>query len=166
MERGIIGLLGVLLAALTAEFNDGVTAAALPDVLGGLGISHDPGTWLTSLYATGQVIGMSVATFWAVTLSIRRFAVGAIAFCGVVTLLIPLSPALGWLYGLRLLQGVSAGLIIPLLLTVALQVLPPPVRLYGLAAYALTATFGPTMGATLAGLWTERRYRCARGPPP
>ncbi len=151
----LIGLFGVLLAALTAEFNDGVTMAALADVRGGLAISHDPGTWIESLYATGQVIGMSVATFWAITVSIRRFALFAIAFCGVTTLCIPEAPYLSLLYVLRFLEGVSAGFIIPLLLTVALRVLPPPVRLYGLAAYALTATFGPNVATTLAALWTD-----------
>ena len=49
----------------------------------------------------------------------------------------------------------AAGFTIPLLLTVALQVLPPPVRLYGLAAYGLTATFGPNISTSLAALWTD-----------
>lgn len=150
-----IGLFGILLAALTAEFNDGVTSAALADIQGGFGIGHDPGTWIGSLYATGQVVGMSVATFWAVTVSIRRFAVFAIILCGLSTVLIPLSANLAWIYGLRIIEGLSAGFIIPLLLTVALRVLPPPIRLYGLAAYALTATFGPNLSTTLAALWTD-----------
>jgi MFS transporter, DHA2 family, multidrug resistance protein len=34
-------------------------------------------------------------------------------------------------------------------------VLAPPVRLYGLACYALTATFFPNMSATVAALWTD-----------
>ena len=151
----LIGLFGILLAALTAEFNDGVVTAALNDIQGGLRIGHDAGTWLQSLYATGQVIGMSMATFWAVTVSIRRFAVFAATLNGFVSVLIPLSADLAWLYPLRTLQGVSAGFTIPLLLTVALRVLPPPIRLYGLSAYALTATFGPNLATTLAALWTD-----------
>ena len=151
----LIGLIGIILAALTAEFNDGVTTAALQDIQGGFGISHDPGTWIGSLYASGQVIGMSVATFWAVTFSIRRFAIFAVVLCGVTTILIPFSASLTWIYALRTIEGVSAGFIIPLLLTVALRTLPPPVRLYGLSGYALTATFGPNIATTLAALWTD-----------
>ena len=153
--KPLLGLLGVLLAALTVEFNDGVVGAALADVRGGLGISSDPGTWLTSLFSTGQVIGMSVATFWAVTVSIRRFALFAIALSAASSLCIPLTSNLALLYGLRLVEGLASGCTIPLLLTVALQVLPPPVRLYGLAAYALTATFGPNVSAALGALWTD-----------
>src|SRR5690606_39545170 len=33
--------------------------------------------------------------------------------------------------------------------------LPANVKVYGLAGYALTATFGPGLGTPLAGLWTE-----------
>lgn len=153
--KPLIGLVGVLIAALNVEFNDGVTSAALIDVRGGLGISHDPGTWLTNLFAVGEVIGMSMATWWAVTVSIRRFALFAIALCCVSTLLIPTTSDLILLYGLRFIQGVSAGFTIPLLLTIGLRVLAPPIRLYGLALYALTATFGPSISTTLAALWTD-----------
>jgi DHA2 family multidrug resistance protein len=153
--KSAIALLGIVLAALTAEFNDGVTSAAIEDVLGGLGISHDAGTWLESLYASGQLFGMSLATFWAITVSLRRFAIFAIALCGLTTVCIPECTNLSLLFALRFSQGMSAGFIIPLLLAVALRVLPPPIRLFGLAAYALTATFGPNIATGLAGAWTE-----------
>ena len=153
--KPIFGLIGILTAALTVEFNDVVTSTALADVQGGLGISHDAGTWIVSLYATGQVIGMTQATWWAVTVSIRRFALFAIALSMTTSVLIPLTSQIELVYALRFVGGLSAGFTIPLLLTTALQVLPPPVRLYGLAAYALTATFGPNVSAALAALWTD-----------
>lgn len=154
--RSLVGLLGVLIAALTVEFNDGVVSTALVDVRGGLGISQDAGTWLTSLFSTGQVIGMSIATFWAVTVSIRRWLLFAIALTCVSTVTVPFTSNIGLLFVLRFVEGVGSGFIIPLLLTVALQVLPPAIRLYGLAPYALTATFGPNIATALAALWTDR----------
>ena len=153
--KPLLGLAGVLLAALTVEFNDGVSSAALIDVRGGLGISQDPGTWFTSLFSTGQVIGMSMATYWALTVSIRHWLLGVIALSCASTVCIPFTSNLGLLYGLRTVQGLGAGFTIPLLLTVALRVLPPPVKLYGLACYALTATFGPNISTALAALWTD-----------
>ncbi len=153
--KPLVGLLGVVIAALTAEFNDGVSGSALPDIRGGLGIDLDQGTWLTSLYATGQVIGMSLSPWWAVTLTVRRWVLFAIALCCASTIFIPFTSNLTLLYGQRFLQGFSGGLIIPCLLIVGLRVLAPPIRLYGLALYALTATFGPNMSITLAALWTD-----------
>ena len=153
--RGLVGLLGVLIAALTVEFNDAVVSTALVDVRGGLGIGQDTGTWLTSLFATGQVIGMSIATFWALTVSVRRWLLFAITLTCVSTVVVPLIDNVGVLFLLRFIEGMSSGFIIPLLLAVALQVLPPAIRLYGLAPYALTATFGPNISTALAALWTD-----------
>ena len=154
--KPILGLLGILLAALTVEFNDLVTSISLADVSGGIGIGHDPETWLVCLYAIGQVIGMTQSTWWAVTISIKRFALLAIALSCATSIAIPLSSSLWQIYVWRFIGGVAAGLTIPLLLTVALQVLKPSIRLYGLAAYALTATFGPNVATALAALWTEQ----------
>ena len=152
--KPLVGLAGVVIAALTAEFNDGVTSAALPDVLGGLGLDRDQGTWLPTLYATGQVIGMALSPWLAVTLTVRRWGLFAIALCCVSSIFIPCTSNLSLIYAMSLARGLSGGLIIPLLLIVGLRVLAPPIRLYGLALYALSATFGPNFSETLAALWT------------
>ena len=41
------------------------------------------------------------------------------------------------------------------MLTTALRVVTPKVRLYGLAIYALTSTFMPALASTVAALWTD-----------
>ena len=73
----------------------------------------------------------------------------------VVSLLIPLSPGELPLQVLRFFQGYAGGLTVPMLLAAALGGLPQAIRLYGLAAYALTATFTPHFAATLAALWVD-----------
>ncbi len=153
--RPLIGFAGVFVAALTADFNDQVSTLSLPDLQGGLGIGSDQGTWITGLYATGQVLGMTFSPWFAVTMSVRRWVLFALALCCVTSVCVPLTSNLTLLYGLRFWQGVSGGLLIPCLLIVGLRVLAPPIRLYGLAAYALTATFGPNLSATLAALWDD-----------
>ena len=153
--RPLIGLAGVLLAAMTAEFNDQVTALALRDVQGGLAISHDPGTWIQSLYVSAEIVGMAVSPWLLVTFTLRRWTLFSIGLCGASTVLIPFSPNIEAVYVLRLVQGFSGGLIIPLLMTTALRALPPQIRLYGLAVYCLTASFTPALAGTLAALWTD-----------
>ncbi len=151
----LIGLAGVIVAAMSVGLNASVSSLALPDISGNLGISHDSGLWFSSLYSSGEVLGMSLSAWWAVTVTLKRFALFAIALACLSTLLIPLSSNLAWLYSLRVLQGLSSGFTIPLLITAALRVLDPPIRLYGLAAYAVTATLFPNLSASFAGLWTD-----------
>jgi DHA2 family multidrug resistance protein len=153
--KPLFGLAGVLIAAMTSEFNDQVTALALIDVRGALGISHDPGTWIESLYVWAEIVGMAISPWLAMTFTLRRWTLFAIVLCGASSVLIPFSPNIEAIYALRLLQGLAGGLLIPLLMTTALRVLTPNIRLYGLAVYALTATFTPALAATLTALWVD-----------
>ena len=151
----MFGLVGVLIAAMTSEFNDQVTALALIDVRGALGIGHDSGTWIESLYVWAEIVGMAISPWLATTFTLRRWTLFAIALCGASSVLIPFSPDVEAIYALRLLQGLAGGLLIPLVMTTALRVLTPNIRLYGLAVYALTATFTPALAATTTALWVD-----------
>jgi MFS family permease len=153
--KPLFGLGGVLIAAMTSQFNDQVTAIALIDVRGALGISHDAGTWIESLYVWAEIVGMAISPWLAMTFTLRRWTLFSIALCGASGALIPFSPNVEAIYALRLFQGLAGGLIIPLLMTTAFRVLTPSIRLYGLAVYALTATFTPALAATVAALWTD-----------
>jgi MFS transporter, DHA2 family, multidrug resistance protein len=153
--KPFLGLGGVLIAAMASEFNDLVTSIALVDVRGALGIGHDSGTWIESLYVSAEIVGMAISPWLAVTFTLRRWTLFAIALCGVSSALIPFSPDIEAIYALRLLQGLAGGMIIPLLMTTAFRVLTPDIRLYGLAVYALTATFTPALAATVAAFWTD-----------
>jgi MFS transporter, DHA2 family, multidrug resistance protein len=153
--KPLLGLGGVLIAATASEFNDLVTSIALVDVRGALGIGHDSGTWIESLYVSAEIVGMAISPWLAVTFTLRRWTLFAIALCGVSSALIPFSPDIEAIYALRLLQGLAGGMIIPLLMTTAFRVLTPDIRLYGLAVYALTATFTPALAATVAAFWTD-----------
>src|ERR1700726_3614466 len=153
--KPLFGLGGVLIAAMTSEFNDQVTSVALADIRGALGISHDPGTWIQSLYVSAEIIGMAISPSLQMIFTLRRWTLFAIALCGASSVLIPFSPNIETIYALRVLQGLAGGLIIPLLMTTALRALTPNTRLYGLALYALTATFIPALATTVAALWTD-----------
>ncbi|MBZ9783642.1 MFS transporter [Pseudomonas sp. REP124] len=153
--RLIIGLVGVLLAVLVSGLNEMVTKVALADIRGALGIGYDEGTWLVACYAATSVSAAAFAPWCAVTFSLRRFTLYAISAFTFLGLLCPLAPNYESLLVLRTLQGLAGGALPPMLMTVALRFLPANVKLYGLAGYTLTATFGPGLGTPLAGLWTE-----------
>jgi MFS transporter, DHA2 family, multidrug resistance protein len=153
--RIVIGLLGMLLTSLAAGLNEHVTDVAMTDVRGALFIGHDEGTWLTALFEATNVSAMAFAPWCAVTFSLRRFTIAAALAFALLGLLCPLAPNVETLACLRALQGLAGGCLPPMLMTAALRYLPANIKLYGLAGYALTATFGPNLGTPLAALWTE-----------
>lgn len=149
------GLIGVLLASMLAILNEQVTALALADIRGAFLIGRDDGTWLTALFEAANVATMAFAPWFGITFTLKRFTVGAVIATMLFGVLCPFAPNLTSLYVLRVLQGISGGCLPPMLIVVALRYLPPKVKLYGLAGYAMTATFGPALGTPLAALWTE-----------
>lgn len=153
--RVATGLAAMLLASFMAGLNDRVTATALADIRGALGIGHDEGTWVLALYEATNVAMMAFAPWFAGTFSIRLFSIFAIMIVAGTALLCPFAPNVEMLLVLRTVQGIGAGCLPPLLLTVCLRYLPPHIRLYGLAGYAMTATFGPNLATPLAALWTD-----------
>src|SRR5471032_3368974 len=151
----VIGLVGVLFASLCSGLNDRVTDIALVDVRGALSISSDEGSWLIGAYQAAAVAATMVAPWMAMTFSIRRFAMGMTAGFILLAAVIPFAPNLTTLILLRSIQGVFGGALPPLLMTVALRFLPPHYKLYGLSAYAPTATFVPNIATSMAALWTD-----------
>src|SRR5712664_3364806 len=153
--RLAVGLVGMLFASLLAILNEQVTAVSMADIQGAFSIGHDDGTWLTALFEAANVATMVFAPWFGITFTLKRFTIGAVIATMLFGILCPFAPNLLTLYVLRVLQGIAGGCLPPMLIIVALRYLPPKVKLYGLAGYALTATFGPSLGTPLAALWTE-----------
>ncbi len=154
-KRAIAGLLGIFLAAMMAGMNNRVGALALADVRGALGFGLDDGSWISTAYAAGELIAMAFAPWFAITFSVRRFHLWMVGTCAVLALWLPFAQDLNLVLGLRFVQGICSGALIPLLMMAALKFLPPAIRLYGLALYAMTATFIPNLSIWLAGQWTD-----------
>ncbi|MEC4593833.1 MFS transporter [Nitrospirillum amazonense] len=148
-------LAGVLIAVLVSGFNEHVTDIDLTDIRGVLGIGHDEGTWLTALYEAFQVSAMAFAPWCAVTFSLRRFTITMVGLFAMLAVAAPFTSSITSLYILRAVQGFAGGALPPMLMTVALRYLPPKVKVYGLGAYALTATCGPNLATPLAALCFE-----------
>jgi DHA2 family multidrug resistance protein len=149
------GLVGVLMAVLVSGFNEHVTDIDLADIRGVMGINYDDGTWLTALYEAFQISAMAFAPWCAATFSIRRFTMTMVGLFALLAALAPFTSNLPWLYALRAVQGFAGGCLPPMLMMVALRFLPPAVKIYGLGAYALSATLGPNLGTPLGALCFE-----------
>jgi len=153
--RPLVGLLGIFIAAMMAGLNTRVGALALADIRGAMSLGFDDGSWLTTVYSAGELIAMPFSAWFAITLSVRRFELWMLSLCTLLALLLPFIHDLNLLLVLRFVQGIACGTTIPLLMMAALKFLPPPIRLYGLALYAMTATFAPNLSIWLAGHWTD-----------
>jgi DHA2 family multidrug resistance protein len=154
--RLAIGLLGVLLAAMVAGLNGRMPGLVLADLRGALGVGIDDASWLTTAYSAGELAAMPFATWFAITFSLRRFHQAMLFATLTLSAVIPYVQDLHLLLALRVLHGMVGGSLIPLLMMSCLRFLPLPIRLHGLALFALVATFSPNVALWLAALWVDR----------
>ncbi|MCP2072726.1 UNVERIFIED_ORG: DHA2 family multidrug resistance protein [Pseudomonas lini] len=154
--RLAIGLFGVLIAAMLAGLNSRIPSLVLADLRGALGFSLDDASWLTTAYSAGELVAMPFATWFAVTFSIRRFHLTMLFSSLLLSLIMPYVHDLHLLLCLRFLHGMLGGALVPVLMMACLRFLPAPIRLYGLAIFALVATFSPNIALWLAAQWVDR----------
>lgn len=148
-------LAGVLISAMMSGLNSRSTSLALGDIRGVLGIGIDQGSWIATLYSAGELLVMPFAGWFAITFTVRRFYLWMLWTTAGIAAVIPFVTDPALLLGLRLLQGITAGALIPILMMMALRFLPPSIRLHGLALYALTATFTPNIAIWVVGQWSD-----------
>ncbi|MET3599717.1 MFS transporter [Martelella mangrovi] len=153
--RIVATLTGVLISAMMSGLNSRAGGLALSDIRGAMGQGIDGGSWITSFYSAGELLVMPFATWFAITLTVRRFYMIVLGTTALVALVQPFIVDLHLLLALRLVQGISGGALIPILMMMALRFLPPAIRLHGLALYALTATFTPNVAIWVVGHWTD-----------
>ena len=151
----IVGCLGMLLAVHVAGFNEHITEIGLADIRGAMHIGHDEGTWFTSIYEAFNIAAMAFTPWFYMTFSIYRFSIFMTAVLAMLSIPLPFMPDMISLCFLRAAQGLSAGCLPPVLMTVMLKYLPPPIKVFGIGGYAMSATFGPNLGGPLEAMWFE-----------
>src|SRR5260370_24831851 len=72
-ERPLVGVAAVLIGAFIATLNTRVTTFGLADIRGGLGLGFDEGSWLTSVFAAGQMAVAPAAAWLSMVIGVRRF---------------------------------------------------------------------------------------------
>jgi len=153
--RLFTGVVGVFVAAMMSGLNSRIGGLALTDIRTVFGLGVDDGSWITSLYGAFELAAMPFSAWFAVTFSFRRYHLGVVAVFALLSLLTPFAPSVGVLLVMRCVQGFFGGLLIPVLMAAALRFFPLPIRLYGLALYAMTATFAPNVATWLSATWTD-----------
>ncbi|WP_375277216.1 MFS transporter [Alteromonas australica] len=151
----LAALVGIFISAMMAGLNNRVGALGLVDVQGALGFSPDDASWINTSYLAGEILVTPFATWFAITLSIRRFHTFAVVVIAAIALYLPFVQNLALFVALRFVQGMASGALVPLLMMMALKALPLNIRLHGLALYAMTATFSPNIAVWLSGQWTD-----------
>lgn len=145
------GLLGAFMAVLNIQ----ITNASLPQIQGGIGTGADNGPWISTSYLIGEIIVIPLTAYLSQVFSFRRFLLINTALFLIFSVACAFAANLGQMIALRGIQGFTGGVLIPMAFTLVMTKLPLSQRSIGMALFAITATFAPSIGPTIGGWLTD-----------
>ncbi|MFP5422722.1 MAG: MDR family MFS transporter [Gammaproteobacteria bacterium] len=154
-RRDWIAVMSVMLGAFMAVLDIQITNSSLKDIQGALSATLEEGSWISTSYLVAEIIMIPLTAWLVQLLSARRLAVWVSLGFLASSLLCSMAWSLESMIVFRAMQGFTGGALIPLAFTLTLIKLPEHQRAKGMALFALTATFAPSIGPTLGGWLTE-----------
>ncbi len=153
IPKPVVLILAVLVfTAFVMMLNETTLAVALPAIMADYSIDANTAQWLL----TGFMLTMAVvlpATGWMLerftTRSVFIFAT-AIFLAG--TVIAAVAPTFPIMLGARVAQAIGTAVIMPLLMTVAMTVVPIPRRGAVMGLIAVVMAVGPALGPSVAGV--------------
>jgi DHA2 family multidrug resistance protein len=130
-RRDWIAVMSVMLGAFMAVLDIQITNSSLKDIQGALSATLEEGSWISTSYLVASLGFLAASLLCSMAWSLESMIV------------------------FRALQGFTGGALIPLAFTLTLIKLPEHHRAKGMAMFAMTATFAPSIGPTLGGWLTE-----------
>ena len=150
-----IGVMGTILGAFMAVLDIQITNASLRDIQAALGATLEEGSWISTAYLVAEIVVIPLTGWLSQVFSVRRYILVNAAFFVFFSMCCAWAWNLNSMIVFRALQGLSGGILIPMAFTFLLTNLPPKKQPIGMAMFALTATFAPSIGPTLGGWLTE-----------
>jgi MFS transporter, DHA2 family, multidrug resistance protein len=153
--RAWLGMAAGLIGAFMALLNTQTTAFAVADIGGGVHAGFDGGAWITTAYSIGELAIIPITAALSVVFTTRFWVlVNVVAFLGFCVASAG-AQSLHMLLILRLGQGLTGGALIPLAFKITLTTFTGDRKPLGIALFAVTSTFTPTIAATADGWITD-----------
>ena len=133
----ILGVFGVLFAAMNAKCAGQLLSVGLADLRGALHLGVDNASWLGTAFNGAMMFIGAFSVYLGGLFGARRVLLTCGAMFTLVSVLLPFAGSLPIMLALLVLAGLTAGTFYPLTLSIVLRNLPRKYVLLGIAMYAM-----------------------------
>jgi EmrB/QacA subfamily drug resistance transporter len=144
------GLGVVLVGTLIVALDSTIVAIALPQIGRALHAGQNV-QWVLTANLLAVAVAMPAAGWIANRLGAKQVFLASLAVFSIASLGAALAPNLGVLIAARAAQGLCAGIINPISMTIVLDLFPPVERGRAMGVWGLVAMTAPAIGPTLGG---------------
>jgi DHA2 family multidrug resistance protein len=153
--RPYIGVLAVLLGSIIATLDSRITVFGLADIRGAVHASFDQGAWVPTALTVGQMLIGPVSVWLGAVFGVRRVLMISATVFAFSNFLLPFSPNLAAVLAFQMISGIASGTFIPLTIGFVVLNLPPRMRIYGVAAYAMNLELSLNIAASIEGWFCD-----------
>ncbi|OKP93917.1 DHA2 family efflux MFS transporter permease subunit [Paenibacillus sp. P32E] len=142
----------LVIANFLAQLMQTMLNTALPRIMVDLRINENKVQWLITIYYLVAGITVPVAGFLVGRFTTRALFFTSVGLFATGTLLAAIAPEFGWVLTGRIIQGIGAGLLMPLFQTTILRVFPKEKIGSAMGLIGLVMGLAPALGPSLSGL--------------
>ncbi len=153
--RLVVGTLGVSLATFMTVLDSSIANVSVPAIAGDMGVSPAQATWVITSFAVANAIAVPLTGWLSRRFGQVRLLVASILTFVLCSWLCGVAPTIDLLILARVLQGLSAGPMIPLSQVLLLSSYPPALAGTAMAAWGMTVLVAPVVGPLLGGWITD-----------
>lgn len=145
-------MLTMMSGMLSAMLLGTIINVAIPDIMGAFGVGQDDAQWLATANLAAATVGMLLASWlvqnFGLRLTLSTTMLAFLASC----VLGGAAPTLEVMIVARILQGLAAGIVTPLGMSVIFQVFPPGRQGLAMGISSLGGVLAPAIGPTVGGV--------------
>jgi DHA2 family multidrug resistance protein len=151
-----LAVTGVLIGTMLQAVDGSIVNVAIPQIQQNLGASLATVGWVVTGYALASLIAMPLSAGVAARVGVRGYFVGQVAAFTLASAACASSRSAASLITFRILQGFSAGGLLPLSQGILMSLYPSERRGTAVALVGFAAVLGPLFGPPLGGALTDR----------
>ncbi|MFL5313072.1 MAG: DHA2 family efflux MFS transporter permease subunit, partial [Myxococcales bacterium] len=153
--RAGLAVTGVLLGTMLQAVDGSIVNVAIPQIQSEMGASLATVGWIVTGYALATLIAMPLSAGLAARVGVRAYFVAQVGTFTVASVACAASRSAPTLIAFRVLQGFSAGGLLPLSQGILMSLYPGERRGTAVALVGVAAVLGPLFGPPLGGLLTD-----------
>lgn len=150
-------LVVLMLGAFVSILNQTLDNVAIPHMMLDFNVSASTIQWIVTGYMLVNGVFIPITAYLMETFGSRKLTLVAMSCFTMGSLICTVSPSFPVFMTGRIIQGLGAGILMPLLTNVFLSIFPPHQRGKALGTMGIVMVFAPAIGPTLGG-WVVQTY--------
>ncbi len=145
----------ISIATFMTVLDTSIANVALDHIAGGLAVSYDEATWVTTSFLVATAIIIPISGWLADVIGRKRYYMISVALFTIASFLCGVAPNLTFLVIARIIQGAAGGGLASAEQSMLVDTFPPKQRGLAFAAYGVVVIVGPVLGPVIGGLITD-----------